>query len=125
MQFSEDKPTHAYVFQRADAQGFLINNTLYTHSIFITAEPRLHDWNLTCIADLNDTHLAPLMVGNPDLILLGTGAHPIHLPHVLLAHCWEKRIGLEAMTTLAAARTYNVLANEGRRVAVGLLLITH
>ena len=34
----------------------------------------------------------------------------------------EQRIGMETMDTLAACRTYNVLAGEGRRVIAALLI---
>ena len=34
----------------------------------------------------------------------------------------ERGIGLETMDTAAACRTYNILAQEGRQVAVALLL---
>lgn len=122
MQFSEDKSTQPFVFHRADDQGVLVNDTLYTHSIIITVEPVLLDWAITSLEQLNESLLIPLIQGTPDLILLGTGPRPTPLPHTLLALCWEKRIGLEAMTTPAAARTYNILANEGRKVAIGLII---
>ena len=122
MQFSEDKPTHAYVFHQADAHGVLINSTRYTHSLLITVEPHLLSWHVTCAADLTTDLLVPLFEGNPDLILIGTGAHPATLSHSLIAYCLGKQIGLETMTTPAAARTYNVLAHEGRRVAIGIII---
>lgn len=122
MQFSEDKPTQPFVFQRVDDHSLVVNNTRYDHSIMITAKPELLPWAVASLSALTDTLLAPLMEGQPDLILLGTGTKPRALPHALLALCWEKRIGLEAMTTPAAARTYNVLANEGRTVAIGLII---
>ncbi len=40
----------------------------------------------------------------------------------VLAACLTRGIGLEAMTNAAAARTYNVLASEGRRVALAMVL---
>lgn len=40
----------------------------------------------------------------------------------MLAACLTRGIGLEAMTNSAAARTYNVLASEGRRVALAMVL---
>ena len=40
-----------------------------------------------------------------------------------LAACLSRGIGLEAMTNAAAARTFNVLAGEGRRVVAGFVLI--
>jgi uncharacterized protein len=36
----------------------------------------------------------------------------------------ERRIGIETMDTLAACRTFNVLASEGRSVVAALLLRT-
>ena len=36
----------------------------------------------------------------------------------------ELRIGVETMDTLAACRTYNILAGEGRRVIAALLIET-
>ncbi|MCJ7798611.1 MAG: MTH938/NDUFAF3 family protein, partial [Polaromonas sp.] len=33
-----------------------------------------------------------------------------------------QRIGMETMDTLAACRTYNILAGEGRRVIAALLI---
>ena len=42
----------------------------------------------------------------------------------LLRGLLEQRIGVETMDTPAACRTYNILAGEGRRVVVALLLET-
>ena len=49
--------------------------------------------------------------------------HPVSLksPEAQAA-CLSRGVGLEAMTNAAAARTYNVLAGEGRRVVAGFLL---
>jgi uncharacterized protein len=33
-----------------------------------------------------------------------------------------QRVGVETMDTLAACRTFNILAQEGRRVVVALLM---
>jgi uncharacterized protein len=39
-----------------------------------------------------------------------------------LAGLAKRRIGVETMDTAAACRTYNILAHEGRNVAVALLI---
>ena len=39
-----------------------------------------------------------------------------------MAALLTRGIGLEVMDNAAAARTFNVLANEGRRVVAGFLL---
>ena len=57
----------------------------------------------------------------PELIVLGSGATQAFPPPATLAACLQRGVGLEAMTNSAAARTYNVLAGEGRRVVAALV----
>lgn len=58
-----------------------------------------------------------------EFLLLGLGSEVSDT--VVLARKFEKLLGLpvEVMTTGAAARTYNVLALEGRRVAAALIAV--
>ncbi|MBB94533.1 MAG: hypothetical protein CML68_08025 [Rhodobacteraceae bacterium] len=56
-----------------------------------------------------------------DVLFVGTGAEIAHLPATLRSTMEEAGVGVEGMTSPAAARTYNVLLSEGRRVAVALL----
>lgn len=66
---------------------------------------------------------APLieLVKDIDVLFVGTGAEVAHLPAAFRAALEEAGIGVEAMTSPAAARTYNVLLSEGRRIALALL----
>lgn len=58
-----------------------------------------------------------------DLFLLGTGARALLPPPVTLAAGLEALgLGLEAMDTAAAIRTYNILLNENRVFAAGFLI---
>lgn len=61
------------------------------------------------------------LVGHIDVIFIGTGADTAHIPDDLRAPLEEAGIGVEAMNSPAACRTYNVLLAEGRRVAAALL----
>lgn len=67
--------------------------------------------------------IAPLvaLAGRIDVLLLGTGRSIAHPPDALKTAVEEAGIGVEAMATDAAARTYNVLLAEGRRIAAALL----
>jgi uncharacterized protein len=58
----------------------------------------------------------------PEIVLLGTGTTNVFPPRELTFAFARNGIGLEVMDTAAAARTFNVLANEGRRVAAILYL---
>ena len=56
-----------------------------------------------------------------DVIFVGTGAEVAHIPAALRDALEAEGLGVEAMASPAAARTYNVLISEGRRVAAALL----
>lgn len=56
-----------------------------------------------------------------DVLFVGTGADVAHLPDALLDKLQEAGLGVEAMSSPAACRTYNVLLSEGRRVALALI----
>lgn len=58
-----------------------------------------------------------------DVIFLGTGADIAHAPTDLRQALEDAGIGVETMASPAAARTYNVLVSEGRRVAAALLAV--
>ncbi len=66
---------------------------------------------------------APLLalVGKVDVIFVGTGADVAHLPEGLRSTLEDAGIGVEAMASPAACRTYNVLLSEGRRIALAML----
>lgn len=61
--------------------------------------------------------------GRIDVLLLGTGKTIAHPPADFRAMIEALGIGLEPMASPAAARTYNVLLSEGRRVAAALLVV--
>jgi uncharacterized protein len=56
-----------------------------------------------------------------DVLLVGTGAAPAHLPAAFRATLEAAGIGVEAMASPAACRTYNLLLAEGRRVGLALI----
>ncbi len=58
-----------------------------------------------------------------EFCLIGTGRDPWPLPQGLRARFRERHISIEAMTTGAAVRTYNILLGERRRVAALLVAV--
>ena len=56
-----------------------------------------------------------------DVLFIGTGAETAHVPPDLRAALEDAGLGVEAMATPPACRTYNILLSEGRRVAAALL----
>jgi len=67
--------------------------------------------------------VAPLLAlaTEVDVLFVGTGADVAHLPDDLLAQLHDAGVGVEAMASPAACRTYNVLLSEGRRIALAMV----
>jgi uncharacterized protein len=57
------------------------------------------------------------------VLLIGTGCRQVFMPADVRLVLDTAGIGVEAMSTGAAARTYNVLLGEGRPVAAALLAV--
>jgi uncharacterized protein len=58
----------------------------------------------------------------PEVVVLGTGLRQHFVHPSLYAGLMSRRIGIEIMSTAAACRTYNVLAQENRHVVAALVL---
>lgn len=92
------------------------------HSVVIGSSGEKFAWNCSKFEDLTPEHFSQLAATQPELVIFGSG-NRLRFPHpAYLRTLMEKRIGLETMDTLAACRTYNILAGEGRRVIAALLI---
>jgi len=71
---------------------------------------------------LGDADFERVRALEPAIVLLGTGARQ-RFPHPRVYQALiAAGIGVEVMDSSAAARTYNIIAAEGRRVAAALIL---
>ena len=93
-------------------------------SVVIGSGGEKFDWNCDRFEDLTQAHFTQLTESQPELVIFGSGNRIRFVPPALLQVLMQKRIGIETMDTLAACRTYNVLAGEGRRVMAALLIET-
>lgn len=74
------------------------------------------------LAFLDEPESGPVLIGTGhEVLLVGTGQRQHMLSHALLYPLFKAGVGVEVMDTKAAARTYNILMAEGRRVVVALL----
>ncbi|MEM7723892.1 MAG: Mth938-like domain-containing protein [Pseudomonadota bacterium] len=62
-------------------------------------------------------------VSEIDVLFVGTGAEIAHLPSDVRQVLEAAGLGVEAMSTPSACRTYNVLLSEGRRVGAALIAV--
>ncbi len=91
-------------------------------SIVIGSRGEKFDWNCARFEDLTEQHFAMLAVTQPELVIFGSGSRLRFPPPAFMRALMQRRIGLETMDTLAACRTYNILAGEGRQVIAALLI---
>ncbi|MBB6366194.1 MULTISPECIES: Mth938-like domain-containing protein [Xanthomonas] len=122
MQLTQDLPDYAYALRMADGRQAKVNDRLLTRSFILAPDTLVEDWQAPLAGDLQPQHLQPLLALNPALVILGTGERQVFPAAAVMALFLTRGIGIEVMSNAAAARTYNVLAAEGRRVAVGFLL---
>jgi uncharacterized protein len=78
-------------------------------------------WDAGEWGGLSDSATPLSLAGRIDVLLLGLGPDITPVPRAFREALEAAGIGVEPMNTPAAARTYNVLLGEGRRVAAALL----
>lgn len=104
--------------------GFRFGGISHQGSI-IALPSGIHAYAAKAPKDVTEEALAPVFAEATeiDLLLLGMGEMPIPVGESLRWRFREVRIGLDVMHTKAAAQTYNILLNEGRRVGAALIAI--
>ncbi|SFI63334.1 Mth938-like domain-containing protein [Celeribacter neptunius] len=117
MQFNEMPFEDAVPVDGYGPNMFRIAGKAYEGAVLVCGE-RVIPWG-----GYTDTEALVEIRDKIDFIIIGTGPEMAHLPKSFRDPLEAAEIGLEPMATPTAARTYNVLASEGRRVAVALLPI--
>lgn len=123
MEFTEiNSSEEAFVAGYGDG-GFRMGDSRYEGSMLITPDG-FYPWDVTDKADINVGNLSPILdAGGIEIIVIGLGPNMAFLPKDIRAAFEVKKIAVEAMDTGAAARTYNVLLQEGRLVAAAIIAI--
>jgi uncharacterized protein len=121
VKFSKES-VNSLVIQSVSATAIRVSGETYSNAIALTPERLIPDWQFRAIEDLSIDDFESLFSGNPELIVVGTGTKNLFPPRDLVFGFARRGVGLEVMDTAAAARTFNVLAGEGRRVAAVLNL---
>jgi uncharacterized protein len=102
----------------------LSNGDIRRSSFVLSVDGALQDWAPGDAKALIESDLAPVLAQQPDVFLLGTGPRQVFPSAAVMAACLSRRIGIEVMDNAAAARTFNVLSSEGRKVLLAMLLPT-
>lgn len=130
----------------AYGRGFLeINQTRYDTAITFGPEGDIKSWPAHSASDISTELLmqacglskrgldpmafldaedgaVALDPSRPEVLLVGTGERQVMLGNEVTAPILRAGVGVECMSTGAAARTYNILMAEGRRVIAALIM---
>jgi uncharacterized protein len=82
-------------------------------------------WDVNAPSDVTVETLAPVFQEGDalELLLLGTGVQAVAISDALRQRFRDARIRLDVMQTGAAARTFNVLVAENRKVGAALIAV--
>ncbi|HEX5755824.1 MAG TPA: Mth938-like domain-containing protein [Arenimonas sp.] len=122
MQLVQDPSEFRYVLRGVSADGVLVNQRTLTCSFLLAPNQLLENWRPASSQALQAEDFEAAFEWQPEVILLGTGLRQRFPSAAVLASVLRRGVGLEAMDSGAAARTFNVLASEGRRVVAGFLV---
>lgn len=99
-----------------------VNQKRHQTSLIITPNQLLLEWPVKTIKDIKENSFEAIESLNIEIILLGTGNTQEHLEPKILEYFSKKNMAVECMNNQSACRTYNILANEERKVLLALML---
>lgn len=121
MQLTEHGPGGQYYVHSLADDAIRIVDRDWSESLLLTPDHGPRPWPVAHVDALDLDALAPILEYRPDVLLLATGRTLRFPSHEVQRALLQAYIGLEVMTLESAARTFNVLANEGRRVLAALI----
>ena len=107
--------------QGFSGRGFVVDGKTYAGLLLTPKAAR--DWNPPALAALDAARLEAELALDPapEFLLLGTGATMAFPPRAFRQEMERRGIGVEAMDSRAAARTWGLLRGEGRWIAAALM----
>ena len=128
MQFDADPP-FVHAVTGYGPEGIAIQGRWYRQNLLLGSDGLLLDWAVHGKGNaLTQQDLAWVLeqavknTAQPcEMVILGTGARQIFPDPAWLRPFVAQGVPLECMDTLAACRTYNIVAAEGRRVLAALM----
>ena len=116
MQLTEHRSADLFVIHSLRPDYVRVGEIEYQHSIVLMPEQGVHDWPVRSISELTADHLEAIFALDPEIVILASGRTLTFPPQAIQLEFLKRGVGFEVMTLEAAARTYNVLASEDRRV---------
>ncbi|MGH8191621.1 MAG: Mth938-like domain-containing protein [Rhodanobacteraceae bacterium] len=122
MELNLERPRDFLFVRKADAHTVTVIDRPFTASLILARDRVIENWAATDVAALTPADVQPILALGPDIVLLGTGAHQRFPSQEVLATFLKQGVGVETMDNAAAARTWDILAGEGRNVVAAFIL---
>ncbi|KAI8875621.1 hypothetical protein K501DRAFT_202258 [Backusella circina FSU 941] len=111
--------------------GFVLSNNVKVEEPVMLINGSCFLWNAPPVAkdshlpmkdwDLDTFKIFELISPKPEIIMFGTGKNFAPIPEHIRKYFFKLGVQVDQMNTKHATATYNVLAEEGRRVAAAFL----
>ena len=121
MELTLHLPEDHHFIRSVTDKGFRINEVEYEGAIIVSTRTVIPSWTAGSFKALTEDLLQPVFDLEPEIVLLGTGCEQLFPEPALMMSFYRRGIGIEAMTTHAACRTFNVLMSERRNAAAAML----
>lgn len=105
--------------------GFRVSGERHEGSLLII-DDQVQAWGASDLSALTAADFQAVLTAPPgvvEFVLLGTGPDQRLPPRAVREAIQKAGLGFEFMATAAAAKTYNFLASEGRRLACCLIAV--
>jgi uncharacterized protein len=122
LKFQPDHMDGVNAVSRLEAGRIWVHQTPFESSVLVPWHGAVQPWPVDAVTALLASHFEQVLGLKPELVIFGSGPTMRFVSPQLYRALIEHRIGMETMDTAAACRTFNVLANEGRKVVAALLL---
>jgi uncharacterized protein len=119
--FDRDPVAGGPVVQGFSGGGFSVDGGVY-RGLFLTPLSA-HEWSPPPLAELGVDDLEPILAvaPPPEFLILGTGAAMGFPPRSLVRALDARGVGVEAMDSRAAARTWGMLRSEERWIVAAIM----
>ena len=111
-----------HLVRHVGTDGIHVGDRVFSQSILLSPDRCIEGFPAHDMAGFDTAAVAAVLALEPALVLIGTGMRQHLAPPAVMGAFLKHGIGVEAMDSAAAARTFNLLAGEGRRVVAAFLL---
>jgi uncharacterized protein len=119
---SLERPGDFLFVRRVGERAITVVDRELSRSFLLAPNRAVEGWPVTDVSALDAGHVEAVLELEPELVVLGTGVRQVFPAAAFMAGFLRRGIGVEVMDNAAAARTYDLLAGEGRRVVAAFIL---